>query len=114
MRLLLAVAALCAIAVVAALFTRPGPEQFDAMLRAELAERVAAADVATAGDTVATVALIGCKLSPSTCFDTVRALLDVRFDEGVFVTLAEVHGLAEGTCIGAFNRFWCKKGLIGS
>ena len=112
MRKLFSLIVLLGFGALLAIATRPGPEAFDRMLRARLAEKVATTDIDAEGDAVATLALIGCKLRPSDCFDTVRALLDVRFEEGLFLTRAEVRGLAEASCTGAFTRFWCSKDVL--
>lgn len=105
-------ALLALVLAIAAWATRPGPEAFDAMLRAAIAEKVATTDVDASGDAVATLALVGCKLRPGDCFQALRATLDVTFDRGLFTTRATVRGLTEATCTGAFTRFFCREDLL--
>ena len=112
MRLILILAALAALVAVAAIATRPGPAQFDAMLDDAIRHRVANTDIDASGETLPTLALAACKLRPSDCVRILRDALDVRFDEGLFLTRATVEGLGRTTtCTGAFGRFLCDRPL---
>lgn len=112
MRLVTFAAALALIAALAAWATRPGPEEFDAMLKAAIADKIASTDIDASGDAIATLALVGCKLRPSDCFQAVRATLDVHFEKRLFTTLAQVRGLKEATCTGVFTRFYCREDIL--
>ena len=111
MRIIKWVAIVTVLAGIAAYFTRPGPEEFDDMLRAALMQRIAEADVSPNGDAVETVALVGCKLRPTECFQALRAALDVTFTEKLFTTEAAITGVMEASCTGAFTKYWCTKDL---
>lgn len=112
MRLILILLAVVALVAVAAAFTRPGPAEFDAMLDTAIRDRVANTDLDSSGEALPTLALAACKLRPSDCVALVREALDVRFDEGVFVTRVAVEGLRHSTtCTGVFGRFFCDKPL---
>ncbi|MCX7888669.1 MAG: hypothetical protein N2422_02925 [Rhodobacteraceae bacterium] len=113
MRLFLAALALVLLAVVAAAVTRPGPEAFDAMLADAIRDRVANTDIGeNSGDALDSVALAACKLRPSDCIRLVRQAIDVRMDERVLYTVADVHGFGrDARCWGAFGRFWCSTDL---
>jgi len=113
-RLLKILVVLVVVVAAAAVFTRPGPAEFDAMLEQAIRERVANTDLEAGGEALPTIALAACKLRPSDCVAVVRQALDVTFDEGLFTTRATVAGLQQTTtCTGAFGRFWCKRPLAG-
>ncbi len=100
---------------VAAWITRPGLGAFDAMLRTAIQTRIATTDVDAGGDALSTVALIGCKLKPSTCFDAVRQSLEVVEEDRTLFTRFTVKGFGqETTCTGAFTRIWCDHPLLGN
>ena len=111
MRRLFTLAVLLALVAVAAVATRPGPAQFDAMLRGAIADKLAQGD-SPGGDPGMTLALAACRLRPGDCFAVLRATLDVHFDQGLFFTTATVRGLTEATCTGAFTRFYCTKDIL--
>ena len=62
------------------------------MLERGIRDRVANTDIGADADLGPTIALAACKLRPSDCVALVRQSLDVRFDEGIFVTRARVQG----------------------
>jgi len=108
MRLILILVAVLALIAVAAVVTRPGPAAFDTMLDRVIRDRVANTDIGTGGEALPTLALAACKLRPTDCVALVREALDVRFDEGLFMTRVSVEGLGRTmTCRGAFTRFFC-------
>lgn len=97
----------------AAWATRPGVGDFDALLRAEIERNIAKKDVGGSDDPIATIALVGCKLRPTDCFDVIRSGLDVRVDDRTFYTRFEIKGFGrEAICTGAFTKFWCDKELF--
>jgi len=78
------------------------------MLDRVIRDRVANTDIGTGGEALPTLALAACKLRPTDCVALVREALDVRFDEGLFMTRVSVEGLGRTmTCRGAFTRFFC-------
>lgn len=106
-------AALVAIGLGAAFVTKPGAAEFDAMLREAIREKIATTDVGSGEDPFATIALVGCKLRPSDCFELVRGALEVRIEDRVVYTVAHVSGLGrEARCTGAFTRFLCTEDLL--
>lgn len=107
MRNLLAILFLLAVTCGAAILTKPSSEDFDETLRTLLMERVMASDLGSNESGMETLFLAGCKLSPSECFETIRALMDVRFEDQVLYTRADVRGIDEFSCYGAFKTFWC-------
>ena len=87
--------------------------EFDAMLREAIQTRIATTDVDAGGDALATVALIGCKLKPSTCFEVVRQSIEVTEEDRTLFTRFQVTGFGrETTCSGAFTNIWCEGDLI--
>jgi hypothetical protein len=110
MRTILIGGILVAVLAVAAILTRPGPAEFDAMLDRIVRDRVANTDISSGGEALPTLALAACKLRPSDCVAIVREALDVRFDDGIFLTRVTVEGLGRTmTCRGAFRRFVCQR-----
>ncbi|MGQ0567132.1 MAG: hypothetical protein ACT4OK_18985 [Gemmobacter sp.] len=100
---------LLVVVALAAIVTRPGPAAFDAMLDRVIRDRVANTDIGTGGEALPTLALAACKLRPTDCVALVREALEVRIDEGLFVTRVSVEGLGRTmTCRGAFTRFFCR------
>jgi len=116
MRALLVALVLILLVAGAAAVTRPGPEQFDAMLGQAIRDRVANTDIGEGGgDAIDAVALAACKLRPTDCISLVRKAIDVRMDERVLYTVADVSGFGrDARCYGAFGRFWCSEELGGS
>ncbi|MDW4551326.1 hypothetical protein R5H32_18370 [Defluviimonas sp. D31] len=115
MRLILWLPALAGIAAGAAWLTRPGSEAFDAHLRAGIEHRIATTDIGSEGDPVATIALVGCKLRPSDCFNLLRQSLDVTIEDRALYTRFHVKGLNHtASCTGAFTRIWCREDPLGS
>ncbi|MCB2126600.1 MAG: hypothetical protein H6897_16605 [Rhodobacteraceae bacterium] len=113
MRLILWAILLALILGVVAWLTRPGLPEFDAMLREAIQTRIATTDVDAGGDALATVALIGCKLKPSTCFEVVRQSIEVTEEDRTLFTRFQVTGFGrETTCSGAFTNIWCEGDLI--
>lgn len=113
MRLMLWAILLAILLAVAAWFTRPGLAEFDALLRAAIQTRIATTDIDAGGGALETVALVGCKLKPSACFDLIRQSLDVVADDRTFFTRFSVKGLdRETTCTGAFTKIWCARPLL--
>lgn len=114
MRLIFWAILLAALLGVAAWLTRPGVAAFDAMLKQAVERRIATTDVDAGGDALATVALIGCKLKPSTCFEVVRASLEVEAEDRTLFTRFRVKGFGrETTCTGAFTKVWCTRPVLG-
>lgn len=108
MRLILWAILLAAVLAVVAWATRPGLPEFDAHLKQAITAKVATTDVDAGGDALATVALIGCKLKPSGCFDLIRQSLEVGMEDRRLYTRFHVKGLnRETTCTGAFTKIWC-------
>ncbi|WP_413875569.1 hypothetical protein [Albidovulum sp.] len=98
---------------VVAWLTRPGLGALDAMLREAIETKIATTDVDAGGDALATVALIGCKLKPSTCFKAVRESLEVVAEDRTLFTRFAVKGFGrEVTCTGAFTKIWCDRPLL--
>ncbi|WP_343080836.1 hypothetical protein [Ostreiculturibacter nitratireducens] len=113
MRLLSLIVVLALIAGAAALATRPGPEEFDAMLKAAIEEKIATTDIDGSGDAIETIALVGCKLRPSDCFALVREGFDVQVEDKTFYTRFTVDGFGQkATCTGAFTKIWCSEELL--
>ena len=109
MRLIRFLLALLVVVALAAYLTRPGPAAFDAMLDRLIRDRVAQTDIGTGGEALPTLALAACKLRPTDCVALVREALDVRMDEGLFMTRDSVEGLGRMmSCRGAFTRFVCR------
>ena len=99
----------------AAWVTRPGISAFDALLRAEIERNIAKKDIGSSDDPIATIALVGCKLRPSDCFDVIRGSLDVTVEDRTFYSRFQVKGFGNDTaCTGAFTKVWCDKGLFDS
>ena len=97
----------------AAWTTRPGLAAFDAMLRHEIETKIATIDVDASGDALATVALIGCKLKPSTCFEVDRESLEVEAEDRTLFTRFRVRGFGrETTCTGAYTKIWCDSPIL--
>lgn len=119
MRALLVALILILLVAGAAAVTRPGPEQFDAMLDKAIRERVANANVENGGaagfgkgDALDSIALLACKLNTSDCVRLVRLAIDAKIDERVLFTVADVSGFGrDARCYGAFGRFWCGEEL---
>jgi hypothetical protein len=108
MRLIFRLFLLVVLAAGAAMATRPGPAEFDAMLDAAIRDRVANTDIGAQGEALPALALAACKLRPTDCVTIVRDTLDVRFEQRLFWTTARVEGWGrEMTCRGAFTRFTC-------
>lgn len=113
MRLIFWAILLTAVLAAAAWITRPGLAAFDAMLRTAIQTRIATTDVEPGGDALATVALIGCKLNPSTCFEVVRESLEVTAEDRTLFTRFRVKGFGHGTtCTGAFTKIWCDRPIL--
>ncbi|WP_347311323.1 hypothetical protein [Defluviimonas sp. SAOS-178_SWC] len=113
MRPILWALALAVIVAGAAYATRPGMADFDALLRAAIERRIATTDVTTDGDALSTIALVGCKLRPSDCFNLVRKSLDVSAEDRTFFTrFTVVEGERRASCTGAFTKIWCEKGVL--
>ena len=109
MRLLLILLAIVAVLAGFAVVTRPGPAAFDAMLDRLIRDRVASTDIGDGDRPLPELALAACKLRPTDCVTLVRAALDVRIDEGLFMTRVSVDGLGRTmTCRGVYTRFFCK------
>lgn len=113
MRLILWTILLALLLGVVAWATRPGLPAFDAMLRKAIETKIATTDIDAGGDALATVALIGCKLKPSGCFEVVRQGLDVVEEDRTLFTRFHVTGFErEVTCTGAFTRIWCDRPVL--
>ncbi len=114
MRVIVAILALLAILAGAAMATRPGEGDFDAMLKQAVERKIATTDIgAESDDPIATIALVGCKLRPSDCVKLLREALDVTVEKQAFYTRFTVKGLSrETTCTGAFTRIWCERPVL--
>ncbi len=113
MRLIMWAILLAILLAVVAWFTRPGLGEFDALLRETIQTRIATADIDAVGGAVETVALVGCKLKPSACFDLIRQGVEIVEDDRTFFTRFSVKGLErETTCTGAFTKIWCSEPLL--
>ena len=114
MRLVSWLLVLSAVLAVGAWLTRPGIAAFDALLRAEIEQSIAKKDVGASDDPFATIALLGCKLRPSDCFDVIRSGLDVTVEDRTVYSRFRIKGFGnETTCTGAFTKLWCDDGLFG-
>ena len=114
MRSILLAVLLAALMAVAAWATRPGMAEFDTLLRGAVQTRIATTDIDSAGGgAIETVALVGCKLKPSICFDLIRQNLEVTEEDRTLLTRFAVKGFdRETTCTGAFTKIWCAKPLL--
>ncbi|MGB3316844.1 MAG: hypothetical protein WBB85_20840 [Albidovulum sp.] len=114
MRLFLWVLVLAGLLAGAAWLTRPGIAAFDAHLRARIEQAVAQKDIGADDDPLATIALVGCKLRPSDCFDVIRGGFDVRLEDRAFYSRFQIEGFGnEASCSGAFTKIWCDERLFG-
>lgn len=113
MRLFIWLAGVVGLIAIAAWATRPALPAFEALLKTELQARIATSDIGTEGDPLATLALLGCKLRPSDCYDLVRDNLDIQIEERAFFTRFRIKGFRrETSCTGAFTRIWCVKPIL--
>ncbi|MEZ5777860.1 MAG: hypothetical protein R3E44_05815 [Paracoccaceae bacterium] len=113
MRVILWVVVLALLVAVIAWLTRPDIRDFDATLKTQVESLVAKTDVGDDGDPVATLALVGCKLRPTDCFDVIRETLDVQMEDRGLYTRFMVKGLGrETTCTGAFTKIWCARPIL--
>ncbi|MCB2130358.1 MAG: hypothetical protein KDE03_15145 [Rhodobacteraceae bacterium] len=115
MRLISVLAVILALLALAAWLTRPGIAEFDAMMKTEVERWIARTDVDAGSDAIATVALVGCKLKPSACFDLLRQTFDIKEENRTLYTRFSVKGLGrETTCTGAFTRIWCAEPVVAN
>jgi hypothetical protein len=115
MRLISVILGLAVLIAIAAWLTRPGIAEFDAMMKTEVERWIARTDVDAGGDAVATVALVGCKLKPSACFDLLRQTFDIKEENHTVYTRFSVKGLGrETTCTGAFTKIWCREPVVAN
>ena len=113
MRLIGLLAVLALILAGAAYVTRPGIEDFDALLKTQIEAMVASTDVGASDDALGTVALIGCKLRPTDCIALIRESLDVTEEQHPLYSRFHVTAAKhEFTCTGAFTKIWCKRPLL--
>lgn len=114
MRVFLWLLILVALAAGVAWVTRPGIDAFDALLRDEIERNIAEKDVGASDDPFATIALVGCKLRPSDCFDVVRSGLNVTVEDRTLYSRFHIKGFGnEAACTGAFTMIRCDEGLFG-
>ncbi len=115
MRVIVAILVVLAVLAGAAMATRPGEAEFDAMLKQAVEHKIATTDVGAEGDNpIVTIALVGCKLRPSDCVKLLRDSLDVTIEAHAFYTNFAVKGLnREATCTGAFTTIWCNRDVLG-
>jgi len=115
MRVMVAILVVLAILAGIAFATRPGKAEFDAMVKQGIEHKIATADVGRGdGDTLAQIALIGCKMRPTECINAILGALDVTVDKRALYTRYTVQSLRrETTCTGAFTRIWCSGDVTG-
>lgn len=112
MRLFIAIHLFIACALAAAFFTKPGATEFDDLLETVLIERLAVEDLGEQDGDMQALALAGCKLNFSDCFTSVRSAIDVSFEDKLFYTVAEMRGVDNANCYGAFGQFWCEDAVF--
>lgn len=99
-------------AAVAAFLTKPGPEDVDAALRRALFERLFGEEIEEGRDILGNAALIGCRIDPQSCFDLLRAGLEVSYEDNFLFARVTVQGFGRrADCFGAFARFSCPGGF---
>ncbi len=110
MRLIVGLLVVLALVAGAAFATRPGKAEFDAMVKQGIEHKIATADVGKGdGDTLAQIALIGCKMRPTECVQAILGALDVTVEKRALYTSYKVKSLRrETTCTGAFTKVWCR------
>jgi hypothetical protein len=115
MRVIVALLVLVALVALAAFATRPGRAEFDAMVKQGIERKIATADVGKeGGDTLAQIALIGCKMRPTECMQAILGALDVTVEQHALYTRYAVKSLRrETSCTGAFTRVWCGGDVTG-
>lgn len=104
--------ALIVVAAVAAWFTRPGPEDVDNALRQALYQKLFDDDAGQGRDMLGNAAMLGCRLDPNSCFEILRAGLDVQYEDRILYAHVTVEGFdRRASCYGAFTRFACPGGF---
>jgi hypothetical protein len=105
------IALLIAVGLVAAWFTRPDMDQAEAEIRATILNAVATEDI-KGKDAVSSAALMGCRLSPETCYELVRSGLETTYEDRIFYAAFTITGFdRRATCYGAFATFFCPGGF---
>lgn len=112
MRIVLWGIVLLGIGATAAWLTRPKMDSFDALLKNAIENRIATTDIGAQSDAISTIALVGCKLRPSDCFDLIRNSIEVRMEDRTFYTRFTVTGFGrDATCTGIYTKLICSGGF---
>ena len=100
------------VAALAAFLTRPGPEDVDEALRRALFEKLFTEEIDEGRDILGNAAIIGCRLDPQSCFELLRAGMEVTYEDKLLFARVTVEGSGRrAECIGAFTRFSCPGGF---
>ena len=99
-------------AALAAILTKPGPEDVEEALRRALFEKLFTEEIDAGRDMLGNAAIIGCRLDPQACFELLRAGMEVTYEDKVLYSRVTVEGFGRrAECIGAFTRFNCPGGF---
>lgn len=100
-----------AAAVIAAFFTKPGPEAAQEELRRQV--QVAVIEEGLDGKSgLDAAALLMCRVDPKACAELLISGIDVTYEDRHLYARIDLKGFdMQATCYGAFTRFFCPGGL---
>lgn len=104
-------AGMIVMAAVAAYASNPSEQDAEAEMRAQL--MTALANEQIEGKTGAeTAALLGCRLSPDTCYEFIRSGVEMTYEDRTLYSRLDLQGFDHSaTCYGLYTRFFCPGGL---
>lgn len=98
-------------AALGAYVSKPSTEDAEAELKTQLMTALANQSF-SAEDLGGSAALLACRLDPNTCYDLVRAGLDVTYEDRILYAKLEIDGWnRRASCYGLYTIFYCPGGL---
>lgn len=100
-----------AMALIAAFFTKPGPEAAQDELRRQV--QLAVANEGLDGKSgLDAAALLLCRADPRACTDFLVSGIDLAYEDRFLYARIDLEGFdLTATCYGLYTRFWCPDGL---
>jgi len=88
--------------------TKPSPDDVETYVHSVALSQLEAADLKPSAGAAANVALMGCKLDPTTCYDVFRRLIDIQYDDKLLYANVTITGLGPANhCRAILKRVYC-------
>jgi len=88
--------------------SKPSPEEVEKYVHAVAISQLQAKDLEPSATVLENAALMGCKLDPDSCYDVLRKLIDINYEDKFLYAKITITGIGPSNhCYAVANRVFC-------